>query len=235
MSLQLVAEAVSAAGLIEPGAGADAGVEGLFDEPRQEAVEGFVAGLDAQRPQALLPRRLRLRQRRGAFPQRRDGLQGFFAAARPANGETVFHFLARRQRQARFQRPAALAAALFEEAVGPHDAAVPEEGLAFRARFRRRVESGEIGDARHDAARQTDAVFVPGVQPGGVAGVHAQKPVHEGGDGAGAGLAGGVLHRDFHAEGVRVRADIERRFKAQAVRSTQKAGSEPIHGWRGRA
>ena len=58
--LQLVAEAVSAAGLIEPGAGAHAGVERLLDKPWEEAVERLFASLDAQRIQARAATRLPL-------------------------------------------------------------------------------------------------------------------------------------------------------------------------------
>ena len=234
--LQLVAEAIGAACLIEPGAGADAGVERLLDEPRKEAVESLVAGLDAQGVQARLPRFLRFRQRRGAFAQHFDGFEGVLAAPRPAGGETELRFPARRQKEARFQRPAALAAALFKEAVRSQNAAVAEKGRALRARFRRGVECGEVADARHRAARQTDAVLVPCAQPCGVARVHTQKPVDKGSDGALAVFSGQIAHRDFDAEGVCVRADIERCFKAQSVRAAQKAGTgQRVGGAEGRA
>ena len=84
--LQLVAEAVSAAGLIEPGAGIDAGVERLFCEPRQEEVERLVAGLDAQRLQALPPRFFRLRQDEG---RARSASTAFIAPSRPSAQPTA--------------------------------------------------------------------------------------------------------------------------------------------------
>ena len=222
--LQLVAEAVGAAGLIEPGAGAHAGVERLLDKPWEEAIERLVASLDAQRAQARAPRFFRFCQRRGMRAQGLERLQGFLVPFRPADGEVERSFLARCQRDMRLQRPAALAAAPFKEAVRAQNAAMAEKGRALRARFRRGVKGGEVGYARHRPVRQTYAVLVPGVQIGGIARVHAQQPVDEGGDGALAIPAGGVAHRHLHAEGVGVRADVERRFKAQAVRAAQKAG-----------
>ena len=171
--LQLIAEAVSAAGLTEPGPPADSGGQDLVRQPQiHHGVQRLVRRLRPRPAQA---------GERGHIPAFKEFLRlppGVLHVLSPADEQRRANRPSGFQPQRDLQRPACPARR--SHALGTHDRPPAQERGAARAGRRADVPGGEKAHARHRARGEADVVFRPHPQPAAVLPVGPHQPVDKG-------------------------------------------------------
>ena len=171
--LQLVAEAVGPARLVQPRASKDAGVAGLrLQKSVCQQVDARIRGFKLQ---------FQLLRRRGCGPrctQRPHPCVGCGHALRAAQHKAPAGFLAGAQPQRQLQNPAALAQLQRIQATGRHHVAAGIEVQLAAARARLQVVRHEVAHAAGSAG-EACAEARPTAQHAAVHRVRAHQPVHE--------------------------------------------------------